>query len=51
MISDYTDLKPAQLLNVTGINCDIDNGQVLKYQPSVTSRLIFQYSIITNGMK
>ena len=43
--------EPTQLLNMTGIDNDIDNHQALKYQPLVTSRLIFQYLMIINGIK
>ena len=43
--------RPTQLLNATGIVGGIHNGQVLNYQPSVTSRLIFWYLMITNGIK
>ena len=40
-----------QLRNVTGINSVIDYHQFLKYQPSVTSRQMFQYFMIINGIK
>ena len=43
--------RSTQLLNAIGIEGGIHNRQVLKYQPSVTSRLIFQYLIIINGIK
>ena len=36
---------------VIGIASDINDHQVLKYQPSVTSRLILQYLTIINGIK
>ena len=39
------------LLFATSIERGIHNRQVLKYQPLVTSRLIFQYSMIINGIK
>ena len=35
--------------NLTGMDGEIDDHQVLKYQPSVTSRLILQYLMIMNG--
>ena len=41
--------EPTQLLNVTDIVSIIDDHQVLKYQPSVTPRLIFQYLMIIQG--
>ena len=37
-----------QLLNATGIEGGIQDRQVLKYQPSVTSRLIFRYLMESN---
>ena len=40
-----------QLFFATGIECGIHDLQVLKYQPLVKSRLIFQYSMIINGIK
>ena len=40
-----------QLLFATGIEHGIHDRQVLKYQLLVTSRLIFQYSIIISGIK
>ena len=43
--------RPTQLLKATGIEVGIQDCQVLKYQPSVTSRLIFQYSIIIDEIK
>ena len=43
--------RPTQLLNATGIKGGIHDHLVLKYQPSVTSRLIFQYLMIINGIK
>ena len=43
--------RPTQLLFATGIEGGIHDRQVLKYQPSVTSRLIFQYLMIVNGIK
>ena len=39
------DNRPTQLLNPTGIEGGIHNGQVLKYPPSVTSREIFHHLI------
>ena len=33
--------RPTQLLNATGIEAGIYDCQVQKYQPSVTSRLMF----------
>ena len=44
-------IRPTQLLNATGIGGGIQDRQALKYQPLVTSRLIFRYSMITNGIK
>ena len=44
-------IRPTQLLNATGIEGGIHDPQFLKYQPSVTSRLIFWYSMIINGIK
>ena len=38
-------MRPTQLLNVTGIEGGIHDRQVLKYQPSVTSRVIFHHLI------
>ena len=43
--------KRNQLLFATGIERGIHNHRVLKYQPFVTSRLIFQYSMFNNGIK
>ena len=40
-----------QLLFATGIERGIHDRQVVKYQPSVTYRLIFQYQMIINGIK
>ena len=37
--------RPTRLLNATGIEGGIHNPQVLKYQPSVTSRVIFYHLI------
>ena len=45
------DIEPTQLLNVTGVDCDIDDHQALKYQQSVTSRLIFQNLMIITGIE
>ena len=42
---------PTQLLNARFKDMDIDDREVLKYLPSVISRLIFQYLIIINGIK
>ena len=38
-------IGPTQLLNATFKDVNIDNYQVLKYQPSVTSRVIFHHLI------
>ena len=43
--------KCTQLLFATDIERGIHDRQVLKYQPLVTSRLIFQHLIITNGIR
>ena len=43
-------ISTTQLLNATGIEGGIHDRQVLKYQPSVTSRLTFQNSMIVNGI-
>ena len=40
-----------QLLFATGIDSGIRDCQILKYQPSVTSRHMFQYLVIINGIK
>ena len=40
-----------QLLFATGIEGGIHDRQVLKHQPSVTSRLMFQYLMIIYGIK
>ena len=45
------DNRLTQSLFSTGIERGIHNHQVLKYQPSVTSRLIFQYFMIINETK
>ena len=45
------DNGPIQLLDATAIEGGIHDYQVLKYQSSVTSRLIFQYLMIINGIK
>ena len=37
--------RPTQLLNAIGIEGGIHDHQVLKYQPSVTSRVIFHHLI------
>ena len=53
-ISRLVDLiinRRSQLLFATGFEGGIHDRQVLKYQPSVTSRLIFQYLMIVNGIK
>ena len=42
---------PFQLLNAMFKDVDIDDCQVLKYQPSVTSRLILEYLIIINRIE
>ena len=44
-------VEPTHLLNVTGIDSHIDKHQVLKYQPPVTSILIYLYLMIINGIK
>jgi len=44
-------IKRTQLLFATGIEHGIHDRQVLKYQPLVKSRLIFQYSMIINGIR
>ena len=50
--------RPTQLLNrrtqllfANGIERGIHDHQLMKYQPLVKPRLIFQYSIIINGIK
>ena len=43
--------RRTQLLFATGIERGIHDCQVLKYQPLVTSRLMFQYPMIANGIK
>ena len=45
------EIRPTQLLNTTGMKGGIHDRQVLKYQSSVTSRLIFQYLTNINGIK
>ena len=45
-INHMKHIRRTQLLFTTGIERGIHDRQVLKYQPLVTSRLIFQYSII-----
>ena len=47
----FADIRPSQLRNATGKNMDIDDRQVLKYQPSMTSRHKFQYLMTINGIK
>ena len=49
--ANQIDIRPTQLLNATGIEGGIHDSQVLKYQPSVTSRLFFWYLMIINGTK
>ena len=44
-------IRRTQLLFATNIERGIHDHQLMKYQPLVTSRLIFQYSIIINGIK
>ena len=51
MILSCPNNRRTQLLFATGIERGIHDCQVLKYQPIVTSRLIFQYSMIINGIK
>ena len=51
MAAPPIDNRRTQLLFATGIECGIHDGQVPKYQPLMTSRLIFQYSMIINGIK
>ena len=36
-----SDIERTQLLYITGIDNDIDDRQILKYQPPATSRVIF----------
>ena len=43
--------RHTQLFFATGIESGIHDCQILKYQPLVTSRLIFQYSMIINETK
>ena len=45
------DVLTTHLLSANGIEGGIHDSQVLKYQPSVTSSLIFQYLININGIK
>ena len=45
------DIGHTQLLFATGIEHGIHDREVLTYQPLGTSRLIFQYSMIINGIK
>ena len=45
------DNRPTQLPNATGIEGGIHDCQVLKYQPAVTSRLMFQDLMIIYGIK
>ena len=40
-----TCIGPTQLLNATFKDMDIDDRQILKYQPSVTSRVMFHHLI------
>ena len=47
MIHIETYNRHTRLLFATGIELGIHNRQVLKYQPLVRSRLIFQYLMIT----
>jgi len=44
-------IKPTHLLDAIGIEGGIHDRQVLKYQPSVTSRLMFHYLMIIYGIK
>ena len=44
-------IRPAQLLNATCKDVDIYDHQVLKYQPLMTSGLIFQYLMINYRIK
>ena len=48
---DSVHIRCTQLLFATGIEGGIHDCQVQKYQPYVTSRLIFQYLMIINGME
>ena len=49
--SQNDEIRPIQLLNANGIEGGIHECLVLKYQPSVTYRLIFQYLMIFHGIK
>ena len=48
---DKDPIGPTQLLNATGIEGGIYDRHVLKYQPLVTPRLMFQYLMIIYGIK
>ena len=55
-IEDHIDqmnrfIRHTQLVFATGIERGIQDRQILKYQPLVTCRLIFQYSMFINGIK
>ena len=43
--SNGKDIGPTKLLNATFKDLDVDNCQILKYQPSVKSRVIYQHLI------
>ena len=45
MPEEFFHIRRTQLLFATGIEGGIHDGQVLKYQPSVTSRVIFHHLI------
>ena len=44
-------IRHTQLLFATGIEGGIHDRQVLKYKPSVTFRLMFQYLMIIHGIR
>ena len=44
-------IRHTQLLFATSIEHGIQDRQVLKYQPLVTSRMMSQYAMIINGVK
>ena len=48
---DTDNNRTTQLLNATSNDVDIDDIQVLKHQPSVTSRLTFQYLMSIKGIE
>ena len=51
MILSCPNNRRTQLLFTTGIERGIHDRQVLKYQPLVTSRLMFQYSMIIDRIR